>query len=517
MNVKEITQNTKDFITTKAGQFKELKKTKKIAIIIGVIAVILAGGFGIKYANDSKYKVLFSGLDTNDAAAITKELESKKIETKIQGNSIYVPKEQVDKLRLELSNNIKNGSSGFEIMDEGSSFGLTDEEFQIKKQRMIQGEIEKTIKTFPQVEDARVHINKGEESVFAKESVPGSAAVSISLKPGASLEPNQIRSIMSLVSASNMNIPKQNVEVIDQNMNLLSEGLFDEDGKINSSKSNGIETARKAERELNKDLERSIVGLLEPIFGEGKVKATVNSDLNFDSNEKTEIKIDPEKVIVKESKSENKSTEQGNTGGAVDNNMNNAGNNQKGTVESKEQNTEYEVGKTETKTIKAQGEVNRITASVAIDGKLDAGATKNVKDMVSNTIGMDKGRGDDVAVVAMDFGEFNGANDTKAEDEGVVKVLKTTGYIVGVLLLLIVIALIAMYVIKKRDAANLDEDFDEDAEIDLINKKLEEMEKNRIAEGDEEDENITLEEEVKIYASENPEQVTELINKWLND
>ncbi|MPM86501.1 hypothetical protein SDC9_133590 [bioreactor metagenome] len=148
---------------------------------------------------------------------------------------------------------------------------------------------------------------------------------------------------------------------------------------------------------------------------------------------------------------------------------------------------------------------------------MDAGATKNVKDMVSNTIGMDKGRGDDVAVVAMDFGEFNGANDAKAEDEGVVKVLKTTGYIVGVLLLLIVIALIEMYVIKKRDAANLDEDFDEDAEIDLINKKLEEMEKNRIAEGDEEDENITLEEEVKIYASENPEQVTELINKWLND
>lgn len=46
-------------------------------------------------------------------------------------------------------------------MDEGSSFGMTDEEFKIKKQRMLQGEIEKTIKTFSQVADARVQIING--------------------------------------------------------------------------------------------------------------------------------------------------------------------------------------------------------------------------------------------------------------------------------------------------------------------------------------------------------------------
>ncbi len=49
MNVKEIMQNIKDFMGTKKEQFNGLKKGKKIAIIIGIITIILAIIFGIKY------------------------------------------------------------------------------------------------------------------------------------------------------------------------------------------------------------------------------------------------------------------------------------------------------------------------------------------------------------------------------------------------------------------------------------------------------------------------------------
>ena len=210
MNVKDIINKIKEFISKKILDFKALSKTKKLALVIASVAVILSIVFGVKYMNNNKYKVLFSGLNSTDAASITKELESENIDMKIQGDSILVPKDQVDKLRLELSGNISNGSKGYELMDEGSSFGMTDEEFKIKKQRMLQGEIEKTIKTFSQVADARVQIINGEESVFAKETQPGSAAVTITLNPGESLDISQVRSIMSLVSASCENIPKQN-------------------------------------------------------------------------------------------------------------------------------------------------------------------------------------------------------------------------------------------------------------------------------------------------------------------
>ncbi len=91
----------------------------------------------------NKYAVLFSELDAQDAADISAELESKKIDTKVKGSTIYVPRTEVDKLRLELAPSLTGGSKGFALMDDSSSIGLTDEEFQIKKQRMIQGEIEK--------------------------------------------------------------------------------------------------------------------------------------------------------------------------------------------------------------------------------------------------------------------------------------------------------------------------------------------------------------------------------------
>ena len=164
MELKEIISKIKEFFKNKNNQFKELKIEKKIAILVGIIAVVLALIFGVKYINDSKYNLLFSGLSSDDATSITEELESEGVEMKIEGDSIYVPKDQVDKLRLELSGSLSNGSKGYELMDETSSFGLTDEEFNIKKQRMIQGEIEKSIKTFKQVEDAKVNITQGEQS-----------------------------------------------------------------------------------------------------------------------------------------------------------------------------------------------------------------------------------------------------------------------------------------------------------------------------------------------------------------
>ena len=263
--------------------------------------------------------MLYSGLESTDSAAVIKALEDAGVDTKIDGDTIYVPKEQVDKLRIQLASTITNGSKGFELMDEGSNLSMTDEEFQIKKLRMIQGEIEKTIKTFPQVEDTRVHITQGKESVFSTETTEGKAAVYVSLKPGQELDRSQIKSIMSLVSASTTNIPKKNVEVIDQRMNLLSEGIYDEDG--NSINNKEAISSRSAEKQVSSDLQKSILDMLEGVFGKDKVKVTVNAVLDYDTVEKNELVINPDKVIKTESRSQNSSLSENSTGSPVDNNM----------------------------------------------------------------------------------------------------------------------------------------------------------------------------------------------------
>ena len=177
--MKEEKNSSKSFsavLEEKKQGFKSLKKDTRVAIYVGASGLILASVFSAGYAMKNKYDVLFTGLDDIDANNIVSQLEEDNIDVKIEGSTVYVPKNEVDRLRLKLSSTITNGSQGFELMD-NSSFGMTDEEFQLKKQRMIQGEIERTIKTFPQIESARVHITPGEESVFAKEANPGTSAV----------------------------------------------------------------------------------------------------------------------------------------------------------------------------------------------------------------------------------------------------------------------------------------------------------------------------------------------------
>ena len=50
----------------------------------------------------------------------------------------------------------------------------------------------------------------------------------------------------------------------------------------------------------------------------------------------------------------------------------------------------------------------------------------------------------------------------------------------------------------------------------MINQKIQEMEKARSSE-DESETSISLEEEVRLFASENQDQVTDLIKNWLSE
>lgn len=526
---KNTAKSFSSILEDKKQGFKSLKKDTKVAIYVGASGLILASVLGAGYAMKNKYDVLFTGLDDTDANNIVTQLEEDNIDVKIEGNTIYVPKNQVDRLRLELSSTITNGSQGFELMDSGSSFGMTDEEFQLKKQRMIQGEIEKTIKTFPQVESARVHITPGEESVFAKDANPGTSAVYVNLKAGKTLTEAQVSSIISLVSASSYNIPKQNVEVIDQNMNLLSEGMFDENGNYNSSKNmSELDTARNAEKEYNEDLKASLKELLEPIFGSGKVKISVNTDLNFDTEDKKVLVVDPNRVAIKESKTEN-STNDGATsvGSPVDNNMSaQAVGTDIDTSKSLEENTEYITGQSETVTSVAKGGIRNISTSVVIDGIQDEETLQMVEQMVQTAVGYNPNRGDKVSVVSMTFSnELAEAEKERLEQEkkeAIIKMATITGGSLGTIAL---VALIILIINKKKKKAI------EEGVIDLEGMTSEEIISSAIAEveeginnakeestfGDGDKVNLTLDDEIRDFATKNPEQTVELLKIWLNE
>ena len=500
-------------------KFKGFSKAIKIAIITSLVLLIIAIISIFFYSSANKYKILFSELDVYDSQIVIEKLTEKKVDMKIEGTAILVPKEQVDQLRLELAPELTSGSHGYELMDTGSSFGMTDEEFQIKKLRMQQGELEKTIKSFPQVADARVHITPAQDSVFVSDKKPGKAAVYIKLATGKKLETNQVESIMALVSGSTDNIPLDNIEVIDDNMNLLSKDLKNEDSSYVDS--NLILENLDLEKRFESELEKSIVELLTPVIGLNKVKAVVNADLDFDSKQKTETIIDPNKVIVSQNtiKEQNGSLSQTVSGGPVDENMSNVivdnnDNDNSGSLK-EEQLTNYEVGKTENKVISAPGEVRRLTASVIVDGELQGNLQTAIEKAVQTAIGFKGERGDEISVVGITFDPTLAENNDNITNP-IAENDKNNIFIYLGVAAAVIVVVIVLFIIRNKKKAN--DEVEEELALDVvIDDKITKVPQKPLAPIDFEEPNpqVHLETEIKKYASEKPDQVVDIIKSWL--
>ena len=497
------------------NKFKALGKGVKIALISVIVTFIIVIVSFTLYSSSNKYKLLFSGLDAYDAQMVTEKLKEQKVDMKIQGDSILVPRNMVDELRLSIAPDLTSGSKGYELMDSGSSFGMTDEEFKLKKIRMLQGELEKTIKSFPQISDARVHITAAKDSVFVADNEPGKAAVYVKLASTVGLSNEQVESIVALVSGSTDNIPKENIEVIDQNMNLLSKNLNNEDAGYVTSES--ILSHLQLEKKYEGELQNTVTQLLEAVVGKDKVKVAINADLDFDSKQKTETVVDPNKVIVSQQsiREENVNSTGDVSGGNVDENMvNTIDDAEEGATSLREeQTTNYEVGKSENIIISAPGEVRRLTASVIVDGELQANMQAAVENAVANAIGLNTERGDQISVVGITFDPTaNQAGNVNPFEEE--KNNNLSYMYLGLGLGTVVLAGIVIFIIRRRRKKQEEEPSLLDVVIDdKISKIPEEQLKPIDFEGD--NTKTHIESEIKRYASEKPEQVVEIIKSWL--
>ncbi|MBU3135980.1 flagellar M-ring protein FliF [Clostridium gasigenes] len=502
--------------------FKALGKGVKIAIVIAIITLIIAIISMFFYSANNKYKVLFSGLDPNDAQLVTSKLKEKKVDMKIEGEAIMVPKENVDELRLEIAPELSTGSKGFELMDGSSSFGMTDEEFKIKKIRMQQGELEKTIKSFPQVDNVRVHITPSKDSVFVEDKEPGKAAVYLKLVAGNDLSTEQVSSIVALVSGSTENIPKENIEVVDDKMNLLTKDLNNTDESVVSSET--IEKHYLLEQKYEKTLEKSILDLLQPVLGK-KITTQVNVELDFDSKQETKTVIDPNKVIVSQQtlKEINGTGDGQATESPVDNNMGNtiADKNTTSKSSKEDQKTNYESGKTESKVISAPGEVKRLTATVFVDGDLDAKLQKAIENSVGTAIGFNLERGDAITIEGINFDPLEKDDAATAAMDEMLKAEQRnkiiTYVVIGLLGLGIIITIIVVLLKKRRENAKVEE------EGNLLDVVIEDRISKNIQEPvipidfGENNPKTQLEEEIKKYAQDKPEQVVDIVKSWLSE
>lgn len=508
-----------------------LSRNKKIVFVVLFLAFLSAAIYLGISSTQTKYGVLFSKMDTTDSASVIAKLKTDKVAYKVDSstNTIYVPTDKVDDLRLEYSTLIKNGSTGFELFDNTSQFGMTDKQYNVTYQRALQGELERTIKSFPQVEDAKVQLVIPDDSVFVQDENPSKASVYLKMKTGQTLGEDQVKAIMSLVAGGVKNLSKENVQVIDDNMNLLS-------SKINSSDGDTTETTdskNKVQTKKETELQKKILSQLEPVYGSGKVKVQVHADMNFDSTQqKTTVEKDPVVISEHDIKEYNSGANNATSSSPVDSNVNsnqivnNTTNSSSGLTHD-ETTKNYDTSKVETNTVVSPGTIKRLTVSVVVDGNVNAQAQASINNIVSQAAGTDAQRGDTISVEGIKFDtsaqtaaqkaidEMNKENQQNQKNRMII------GAIIGGVALLTAIIGFIIYRRKKKNEEEEEEAEEEDDHIidTVVGDDAVKKQKPQFAPIDFEEENEKdhMENEIRKYATTKPEQVADVVKAWLTE
>ena len=380
------------------GRLKALPRWTKVSLGIGLVVFIgLVVGL-ILLSGRQELVALFTGLDPRDSGEIVRKLDEQGIPYRLsdQGRTILVPQDQVYRLRIDLAAEglPSGGVVGLESFKE-ASFGSTEFDRRVQYAAALQGELTRTLRQLEEVEDARVHLVIPEQSIFLRDRYEPTASVLVKLRPGRTLSEWQIRGIVNLVAYSVEGMKPKNVTVVDTQGNTLSAFLA-EDGVFQVSGMQML-TQFQLQQQYERHLEDRLRGLLEQVFGFGRVVARVSVSMDFDYREITSEIFEPgEEGQLIRSEQLYEETFRGSTeipGGIAGISSNiptyeQAEGSTVGDYAKSDITRNYELNRHVEKTIVAPGKVTSCSAAVWIDGELTPELEQQVRETALATLGL---------------------------------------------------------------------------------------------------------------------------------
>src|SRR6266436_2311690 len=286
-----MNENVKQLSAQLGGIWQHLGLNQRISIVMGA-GVVLAGLFALAFwSSRADYALLYGKLDDTEAARVIAALEEAKVPYKISraGGAIHVPAEKVHYMRMQLAaKGIPRGDGvGFEIFDK-ANFGISDFVQRANYVRALQGELARTIGQLDEVEAARVMIVLPENRLLLDDHKHPTASVFVRTKGHSPLAPTAVNSIRFLVANSVEGLQANQVTVVDNLGNVLSENSENE--SLLGLTSSQLAARRNLEQYLGKKAE----GMLEAVLGPGQAVVRVAAEINLDSLTRTEEKFDPD-------------------------------------------------------------------------------------------------------------------------------------------------------------------------------------------------------------------------------
>ncbi len=398
-----------------------------VAVAVGMIGFII---FVAARVSTPQLELLYGDIEQVDSGRLIQKLESLKVPYEIRGNGqqIFVPSDQVGKLRLQLAEQAlpsSNVSVGYEIFDKQDPLGSTSFMQNLNLVRALEGELSRTIRQVQGVKSARVHLVMPRREVFSRDSQEPSASIALRMS-GGRLNKQQVSAIQHLVAAAVPKLQPSRISIVDDRGTLLSRG-FESDKEMMSV------TAEEMRLGYEQRLARQIEDLLEKTVGAGKVRTEIRADMDFDRLIVNEEKFDPDSQVVRSTRTITEALQGQDSESlpvSVGQNLPDANAATSGatkTSNKENRNDElvnYEISKKVINQVRETGVVKRLSVAVLIDG-FYTGETGNrtynprkqeeieqLATLVRSAIGYDSKRGDAVEVINM---RFAGAEEPEPE------------------------------------------------------------------------------------------------------
>jgi flagellar M-ring protein FliF len=265
-----------------------------------VMTALVGGGLGVIMLRGDAggQKLLFSGLDLQEAAEITNKLDTANVRYSLQGggSAVFVDASKVDQARMMLSEQglPTRGSVGWEIFDKSDTLGETQFVQNIKKVRALEGELERTIASYDMVQSARVHLAIPDRPLFQQNTEKPKASVVLKIT-GNLMSTDKVRAIRNLVSAQVPGLEVGAVSVSDTTGRLLAAPSGDAFGGAGGAG----DTLDERKSALEETYRKKVLDVIENIAGPGAAKVTVNIDADFNRVTQTSETYDPEGRVVR--------------------------------------------------------------------------------------------------------------------------------------------------------------------------------------------------------------------------
>lgn len=276
--------------------FNRLTLLRQIGLMVGLAASVALGVAVVLWAQEPNYQPVVGDLSAYNPQEVTTILDQAGIEYRMEPRSgaLLVAADDVYNARLKLAaaGVTDEKTVGYELLDQERGLGTSQFMETLSYRRGLEGELARTISSMQSVRGARIHLAIPERSVFVRDARHPSASVFLDVFAGRRLAPEQISAIVNLVAGSVPEMRKEDVTVVDQSGNLLSD---QEANQERQQMQDQYEYGARIEQKLTK----RVASIVSPIVGDDRFRAEVSADLDFSAVEQAEELFNPEQRAIR--------------------------------------------------------------------------------------------------------------------------------------------------------------------------------------------------------------------------